>query len=281
MKYRQWQAAVNPKVEGSWNLHELLPKGMDFFVMLSSISGIGGQRGQTNYAAGNTFQDALAHYRVAQGEKAISIDLGAMVDDGYLAGNKQIKERLLGLGAMLPITRKKFIALLEYYCDPSLGLLTLDTCQTVFGLNTPQNIRAQGLDEPGWYQRPIFGPVHRMPASSSDGEVEGDGSDKTRDFAAEFLQAGSLAEASSIVSEALVGKLLRSLSSMSESEINPSNPIVSYGVDSLLAVEIKSWISKMFQANIPTFEILGGTSFVTMGATVTNRSQLKKREWFQ
>ncbi|KAL3473275.1 KR domain-containing protein [Aspergillus californicus] len=76
MPFESWKASKLPKVQGSWNLHTLLPKEMDFFAMFSSIPGIFGNRGQSNYAAGNTFLDALARYRVAIGEKGSSIDLG-------------------------------------------------------------------------------------------------------------------------------------------------------------------------------------------------------------
>lgn len=41
---------VGPKVHGTWNLHELLPKDMDFFVMLSSLAGVMGHRGQGELA---------------------------------------------------------------------------------------------------------------------------------------------------------------------------------------------------------------------------------------
>lgn len=43
---------VGPKVHGTWNLHELLPRDMDFFVMLSSLAGVMGHRGQGNYGCG-------------------------------------------------------------------------------------------------------------------------------------------------------------------------------------------------------------------------------------
>src|SRR5271169_5260152 len=80
-------AALRPKVNGSWNLHTLLPKDMDFFVMLSSSAGIVGSRGQGNYSAGNTYQDALAHYRVSRNLPAATIDLGMILGVGYVAEN--------------------------------------------------------------------------------------------------------------------------------------------------------------------------------------------------
>jgi KR domain len=47
----------------------MLPPKMDFFIMLSSVSSIIGNVGQANYAAGNTFEDALAHYHTVHNEK--------------------------------------------------------------------------------------------------------------------------------------------------------------------------------------------------------------------
>ena len=52
MTHEQFQGVISPKVQGSWNLHHLLPKDMDFFILLSSSAGIAGSRGQGNYAAG-------------------------------------------------------------------------------------------------------------------------------------------------------------------------------------------------------------------------------------
>jgi KR domain len=55
MTPEQWSQSVNPKAAGTWNLHRFLPRDMDFFVMLSSSSGVAGNRGQSNYAAGKEF----------------------------------------------------------------------------------------------------------------------------------------------------------------------------------------------------------------------------------
>lgn len=71
---------------------------MDFFILLSSICGITGQGGQANYAAGNTYEDALAHHRIAQGEKAVSLDLGVMVSEGFLSENETLLHRVLDSG---------------------------------------------------------------------------------------------------------------------------------------------------------------------------------------
>ncbi|TGO34128.1 hypothetical protein BHYA_0211g00120 [Botrytis hyacinthi] len=85
MDINKFHAATKSKVDGSWNLHTLLPSGMDFFVILSSIAGIIGSFGQSNHCAGNTYQDGLADYRISNGQKAISLDLAGIFDIGYIA----------------------------------------------------------------------------------------------------------------------------------------------------------------------------------------------------
>lgn len=85
MTYDDWVSCTRPKIQGSWNLHNVLPQDLDFFIMLASTSGIIGNPGQANYAAGNTFEDALAHYRRRRGQKAMALDIGAVRDVGYLA----------------------------------------------------------------------------------------------------------------------------------------------------------------------------------------------------
>jgi NADPH:quinone reductase-like Zn-dependent oxidoreductase len=88
MTHDDWAAGTRVKINGTWNLHSLAPKDLDFFIMLSSISGIIGNAGQANYNAGNIFQDNLAHHRCSLGLKGTALDLGAVLDVGYLAVDK-------------------------------------------------------------------------------------------------------------------------------------------------------------------------------------------------
>jgi amino acid adenylation domain-containing protein/thioester reductase-like protein len=76
-----------PKVDGSWHLHQLTQDmDLDLFIMFSSISGVLGMQGLGNYAAANTFLDALAHLRRAQGLQATSVAYGVWGGDGMAAG---------------------------------------------------------------------------------------------------------------------------------------------------------------------------------------------------
>ncbi len=100
MSIDQWNTAVAPKVQGTWNLHnEALSAGssLDFFVLFSSMSGTIGNPGQANYAAANSFLDSFAQYRTSLGLAASAIDIGAVEDVGYISHDETLLRKMRGL----------------------------------------------------------------------------------------------------------------------------------------------------------------------------------------
>lgn len=97
LSFEDWKVSTDSKVTGSWNLHVALPSDLDFFVLMSSVNGVFGNRGQANYAAGNAFKDALAHHRLDRNLKAVSLDLGLMVDEGRVAEDEKLLQGMVSL----------------------------------------------------------------------------------------------------------------------------------------------------------------------------------------
>jgi hypothetical protein len=92
------RTTVGPKVHGTWNLHDMLPKDLDFFVMLSSLAGVMGHRGQGNYGAGNIFQDYFASFRRSQGLRAMTIDIGYLLSVGFVAEHDEYVDHVKSMG---------------------------------------------------------------------------------------------------------------------------------------------------------------------------------------
>jgi hypothetical protein len=131
LSYGAWKAALEPKIAGSWNLHTLLPTNIDFFILLSSIVGIAGQIGQANYGAGNTFQDALARYRVQHGLTAIFIDLGVMTSVGRIADDASVAKRFIYSDSLLTLGAHELFILLGHYYKAST--LITRNCKSTYG----------------------------------------------------------------------------------------------------------------------------------------------------
>ncbi|MFG0264996.1 MAG: SDR family NAD(P)-dependent oxidoreductase [Rhodopirellula sp. JB055] len=86
MTAEQLLVPMSPKVQGGWNLHVAtkdLP--IETFVLFSSIAACLGSPGQANYAAANSFLDALAEYRRGKGLPATSIAWGPWAESGMAA----------------------------------------------------------------------------------------------------------------------------------------------------------------------------------------------------
>jgi len=91
--------AIEPKVFGAWNLHQATrEQKLDFFVMYSSVAGLLGSPGQANYAAANTFLDALCRARNANGLAGTSIQWGPFTDVGLAAAEEIRGQRLAARG---------------------------------------------------------------------------------------------------------------------------------------------------------------------------------------
>ncbi|KAK6853583.1 hypothetical protein PG995_010395 [Apiospora arundinis] len=268
MTHSQWERTVRSKVQTSWNLHALLPGDLEFFILLSSISGIVGNPGQSNYAAGCTFQDALAHYRTRIGQRALSIDLGVVRDVGVVAEIEAVQKKLAsGIREFRPISEAEILAFLEICCDP--GSQPPSSSHITMGLNTPADLIAQGIEPPEFMQRPLFAAFATLYrgqySSAAGGHVN---------YGALFRQAGSAEGRANIVFEYLAKKLARAFSVKPE-DIDANQPLHVFGVDSLVAMEIKNWMAKEFVAEVAVFELMGGRSIAAICELVTRMSQFQ------
>lgn len=284
MTHAQWELTIRSKINTTWNLHRHLGQGLDFFVMLSSLIGVLGGMGQANYAAGCAYQDALARQRVREGKiGSVSIDVGWMRSIGIVAERAEYQRNLKTAEDMHKLSEDELLAVLDMVCDPTRrekdAVMAERNAQVLFGLRTPSEFLAKGRDPPELLNRPLFAAfAHRHESGGNDGDggsAGGSAVPAAVDIPTAFRQAADKEERVRIVVQALAGKLARAMAIASE-DVELGKPLSSYGVDSLMAVELRNWIGKDFGANVAVFDIMGNVPVAKIGELVVARSRLVK-----
>ncbi|MDT0344222.1 SDR family NAD(P)-dependent oxidoreductase [Streptomyces litchfieldiae] len=111
-------SVLRPKVDAAWHLHELT-RDLDLtaFILFSSLAGAAGSAGQSAYAAGNTFLDALAAHRRAQGLPATSLAWGHWAQASGMTGDLAAADlaRISRTG-LLPMPTEQGLALFDTAC---------------------------------------------------------------------------------------------------------------------------------------------------------------------
>ncbi|KAK6206411.1 beta-ketoacyl synthase domain-containing protein [Colletotrichum tabaci] len=291
LTHDKWTAALRPKIDGSRNLHEKfgLRRPLDFFIMCSSISGVIGNRGQANYAAANAFQDALARHRRSLGLQACAVDLGIMRDVGVLAETGTAGD-LVKWEELLGIREPTFHALMKTVINgerrrlplnrrrrtPS-GMVTDFPAQVSVGLATASAFEAAGLSLPDWLT--MDARFAHLAAVRSGAPADGGGNrmDAAQSVGASLPRRIATAETRDEAVAAMVDGLVHRVSnilSTPASEVDPGRPLYMYGVDSLVAMEMRNWIQRDIKADIALFDVLEAVPMTKFAEKVVARSKL-------
>ena len=246
-------------------MHKHLPSELEFFVLLSSVCGVTGTRGQSNYAAGNSYQDALARHRVSLGNKCISLDLGAILAIG-VAAEKDLSESLDRDG-FVGLSKGELFALLDHCCDPSTPLRKPWASQYLTGLGALEQGR-----QVYWTQKPLFSVLRNR---NRIGHSDDTGA--SNDSATLLKSATSQVAAEDVILQALKLKLSHSLSIPIE-DVDENKPIFAFGIDSLVALEVRYWFQKTLKSQVSVFDIMGAKSLLMLAGVAAGASELWGRK---
>ncbi|KAK8010514.1 hypothetical protein PG990_009479 [Apiospora arundinis] len=262
MTVDQYNAAVSPKVQGTWNLHRHLEMDLDFFIMLSSLAGVIGYASSSNYTAGGTFQDALAKYRVARGLPGVSLDLGVVKSIGLVAAENSIHERMTRHGH-LPLDEAQVLAAVESaILDPSP--------QVMVGFNTGPGPHWDGETGSPLAREARFSALRFRPSSGAD-ESAGSAQKGSDTLAGRLLAAKSSEEADQIITEALMKKI-GDIFMIPVEEVIASKSMAAFGVDSLVAVELRNMLALQAGSEVSIFDIMQSSSLMDLARTVASKS---------
>lgn len=241
-------ATMAPKMLGAWYLHkhtQHLP--LDFFVLFSSVAGLLGSPGQGNYSAGNTFLDALAHARRAQGLPALCVNWGPWAEIGLAASQSNRGQRLSyrGLGAMPPEQALKALAL----------LLSQDIPQVTV---TPFDLEQWRQFYPVAKKASLFAHLACVPASEERLPAR-----SLRDD----LLAAAPEERLRMIKDHLSNRLVKILGFKQERP-DLQKPLNRLGIDSLMAIELRNAIEADFGVSIPVVDFLKGNNLSQLAQSI-------------
>ncbi|KAH6616126.1 hypothetical protein B0J18DRAFT_485034 [Chaetomium sp. MPI-SDFR-AT-0129] len=265
-----WRASMGPKVTATWNLHHhFADKNLDFFIIFSSLSGIFGWASQGNYAAGGTFQDALAHYRNSQNLPAVSLDIGWV--KGVGASSSQIVSDGLGKSG-------QSLALSDEDVMRAVGMAILhpfNQPQMLVGLNSgpgPQWDVTSLTSPMGRDAR--FGPLRYRPPMGAKGQGQaqsGGAEGDVKPLSALLKEAGTVEEARAVAVDAIAVKLA-DIFMREREDIDLKMAPSALGVDSLVAVELRNMLMLKAGADVPMLNVLQSVSLEALAGDVVARS---------
>lgn len=265
MTLDNFNVPLETKLHGTSNLKDAFESPeLDFFVMLSSLSGVIGTMGQANYDSGNTYQDTVAQNQPSSTSRFMSVDLGLITGTSVYEGAEgETRMQNLTRQGMIPVLPAELDAVLDYAISPQARK---DKCkQAVIGIDGASIIDAANATPTT--QSALF--VHVRSSGLPVAKLKENSADRKRTLA----DATTLEEAHSILTEAIVERV-SSLTSLTPSQISLDTPLPDFGLDSLTAIELKNWISKEFDSAIQASEILDEPSIPSLAMRIAARSSI-------
>ncbi|KAL7787176.1 polyketide synthase [Trichoderma ceciliae] len=281
MTNKAWHTGIQPKWKGSWNLHNALEghdTHLDFFLLTSSISGSCGTATESNYCSANGFLDAFARWRRSQGKPAVSIGLGMISEVGYLHENPDIEAMLLRKGIQ-PLNEDEFLQVLDYGiagpgsdAEFTRGVsLTGESAHILTGLESygVRKLMAQGFEvNNGVMDESRTSILAASLLSEKDAKEEEEGAGVGQLIAAaEWVKDVPTSALPMLLSEVsaptmldailrLTKKRFSNLILMQLDAVDDRVPLPSFGVDSMLAAEFRTWFFNTFKIDVPFLDIV-------------------------
>ncbi|MYQ62374.1 type I polyketide synthase [Streptomyces sp. SolWspMP-5a-2] len=238
-------AVLRPKVDAAWNLHQQT-RHLDLaaFILYSSVTGTLGNSGQANYAAANTFLDALAHHRNARGLAASSLAWGLWEQASTLSGHLDSADRArLSRTGIAPLSTADALALF----DRTLSAAHPHLLPTRLNLTALRN----NPDLPPLYRALL--PTVR-PATANNGS--GNGTGGAGHSLSQTLAPLTEAEQDQFLLGLVRDHVAAVLGHGNSLGIDEHRGFFDMGLDSLTAVELRNKIGTATGLRLPTTAIL-------------------------
>ena len=246
------RGALAAKTEGAWRLHcSLRDAALDCFVLFSSSAALLRFPLLGAYAGANAFLDTLAHHRRASGLPALSVNWGVWRGVG-MAATADAKRRPADGTSEIP-TRDGIAALQQL-------LVEGDVQTAVMPIDWPTFARAY----PAIAADPF---LEATTVAASDGAERGAGASRFAEPANEQPLRGAAAITAYLCAEA--ARVL----GMPRERCDAATPLNAYGLDSLMAVQLRSRIQADLGVVLPIIEFLRGATVSELATAILEATE--------
>ncbi|CRL24691.1 Beta-ketoacyl synthase [Penicillium camemberti] len=262
MSHEEWEAALAPKVAGTWNLHHAtLQHSLDFFAVFGSIAGVCGNTGQANYAAATTFLEAFTRYRRQQGLASSILHLGVVGDVGAASRNSRFLQRVQSIALHVLHEAEVIDGLaaaikISPVSSNASGAMAMGLAHTRRRADLPKEIFLGGRDA-------RFAIYPNLESTSAG--VGGDQSSQANALKALLaqIQADPSLTSKRETEVALMMELGRFINhnltgqdqEQGQDSADDIEALAGMAVDSLMAIEVRNWLRRSLGVEIPTVEI--------------------------
>ncbi|GJD00657.1 type I polyketide synthase [Colletotrichum higginsianum] len=256
MKYEQWLAATSPKISATWNIHNNLPD-LDFLVLLSSLTGLGAIPARQTIPPAELSKTPSPN---TEPRKACPEFLSTWPQSRKVA-NRLTKTGLADIDeATLHKIVETAIQNPRRPVDLSqliTGILEFDETSTVAWVNDRRFSSVQ---------------LNHTGPSGSRGRTDQQPGAAAR--LSDLLQsATSGMDAVALILDAIVSKLA-DMFGLDVAEIDKKHPVSKYGVDSLIAVELRNWLVSSAGAETTSiFDVLHSPSLSDLAEKIGEKSR--------
>ncbi|WP_432445714.1 type I polyketide synthase [Streptomyces rapamycinicus] len=224
-----------PKAHAAWWLHELTQDhGLTLFMVFSSLASVLGSAGQANYAAANSFLDALATHRRTLGLPGTSLAWGSWErTSGMTAHLTRADHDRLARAGLRPLTDEQGLEFFD-------GALAVDLGQVVTA-----TFDLPAIGRSGAVPVLLRGLV-RAPRRAAVGADSGGAEPWTERIATLAPDARERSVLTSVIEQ-----VAQALGHPDPGAIEPDQAFKSLGFDSLTAVEFRNRLSAMTGLQLP------------------------------
>jgi acyl carrier protein len=256
----KFKRVTDPKVAGALNLHKYtkhLP--LEHFICMSSLASLVGNAGQIAYVSANAFLDAFAHYRVARGLAATTVNLGILAETGALSRNSEVASLLKDTG-IKGLGNEETLAALRVIIEQKpvqIGLFEIDW--HVFARAAPQGSSSS-----------------RIRSLTGKGD-KGEGiPPRLKELFGQLIELSQKDRQEFM--EQVLSEIFAKIVGIAPGKVDRNRRINLLGVDSIMVVEFARAIYKQIEFEISPVELLSGPTISQFALSLIKRFALPVNE---